>query len=45
MSAISGKIRTGKATTVGKPTVKAGPSQTAKIVTPKSTGKPGVGSG
>lgn len=40
---ISSKIRTGKSSTSGKPTVKSGPSQTAKIVTPKSTGKHGVG--
>lgn len=35
---ISGKILTGKATTKGSPTIKAGPSQTAKIV----KAKPGV---
>lgn len=35
---ISGKIRRGASTVQGKPTVKAGASQTAKIVTPKSNG-------
>lgn len=38
MSSIAGKIRTGKTTTQGKPTVKAGASQTEKIATPKSSG-------
>lgn len=37
----SNKIRTGKSTTSGKPTVKAGPSQTAKIVAPKKNYKAG----
>lgn len=35
---IAGKIRTGASTTKGKPTIKAGPSQTAKIVTTKRKG-------
>ena len=35
------KIATGKSTSQGKPTVKAGPSQTAKIVTPRSSGTVG----
>ncbi len=38
MSSIAGKIRTGKSSVQGKPTVKAGPSQSAKIV----NAKPGV---
>lgn len=38
---ISQKIRTGKSTPPGKPTIKAGPSQTAKIVTPKSKAEVG----
>lgn len=37
----SQKIRTGKSTPQGKPTVKKGPSQTAKITTPKRQGKIG----
>lgn len=38
---VSRKIITGKASPKGKPEDKAGPSQTAKIVTPKSKGEPG----
>lgn len=34
---ISNKIRTGKSSVKGKPVAKSGPSQTAKIVTPKKT--------
>lgn len=39
--AISDKIRTGKSTPRGKPVAKSGPSQTAKIVTPKQKGAKG----
>jgi hypothetical protein len=38
---ISGKILTGKSSNSGKPVAKAGPSQTAKVVTPKSKGVSG----
>jgi hypothetical protein len=41
MGSASQKIRTGKSTPQGKPTVTKGPSQTAKIVTPKKTYKAG----
>ncbi len=44
MSTIAAKIRTGKSTTQGKPVVKSGPSQTAKITTAKP-GKLGKGGG
>lgn len=40
---VSGKIRVGASSTKGKPVVKAGPSQTAKIVTPKHSGAAGKG--
>lgn len=40
---VSHKIIVGASTTKGKPTIKEGPSQTAKIVTPKKTGKSGRG--
>ncbi len=42
---IGQKIITGKSSTQGKPTVKAGASQTAKIVTPKSSGVSGKSGG
>lgn len=35
------KVHTGKATIQGKPTIKAGPSQASKQVTPKSMGTGG----
>lgn len=40
---MSNKIITGKATPKGKPTIKSGASQTAKIVTPKRHGTSGKG--
>lgn len=42
---IPAKITAGKSTTKGAPTVKAGPSQTAKIVNPKSKGTIGRSGG
>lgn len=38
---VANKIRTGKSTPQGKPTAGKGPSQTAKITTPKAKGGKG----